>query len=82
MNDTEGIHSSLDPMIKNVYIFVKEWIVSQIAERISHEGSRQLLQTEFVGIWDSLYESWVTKVSPLLALRNTMMCLFKLFNLI
>lgn len=64
MNETGGgIHSSLDPMIKNVYLFGRRYIVDQIGERITHERSRLLLETELVGIWDSLYESWVTKVS-------------------
>lgn len=63
-NDTAGgLHTSLDPMIQNVYSFGRQWIIDQLSQKIIHPPSRELLETELVGIWDSLYESWVTKVS-------------------
>lgn len=61
-NNSEGIQSTLDPMVKNVYTFGRDWIASQIAQRITHHQSRQLLETELLTLWDSLYDSWVTRV--------------------
>ncbi|XP_067931613.1 transmembrane protein 245-like [Watersipora subatra] len=60
-NETGGIHSSLDPMIKNLHTLGREWILNLIAEKITHKPSRLLLENEAISVWDSLYESWVTK---------------------